>query len=62
MKSNDFPTKLTKTMLVLILNGDNPISIKDYGPIALFNVLYKIMANAITNRLRGILHEIISPA
>ena len=48
-------------MLVLILNGDNQISIKDYGPIALFNVLYKIMANAITNRLRGILHEIISP-
>jgi len=61
MESNEFPAKLTKTMLVLILNGDNPNSMKDYRPIALCNVLYKIIAKAMTNRLRGILPEIISP-
>jgi hypothetical protein len=47
MESNEFPAKLTKTMLVLILNGDNPNSMKDYRPIALCNVLYKIIAKAI---------------
>jgi hypothetical protein len=61
MESKEFSSKLTKIMFVLIPKDDNPISMKDYRPIVLCNVLYKIMVKFIANILSGILPEIISP-
>lgn len=55
-----FLTEVNETTLVLIpkkVNVDDP---KDLRPIALCNVLYKIMAKVLANRLQRILPDIIS--
>lgn len=40
---------------------DNPDSIKQFRPIALCNVIYKVITKVITNRLIPLLNDIISP-
>lgn len=47
------------TLVTLIPKTVNPMLIKEFRPISLCNVCYKIMARAITNRLRPILSQII---
>jgi hypothetical protein len=48
------------TSITLIPKVRNPQMISQYRHISLCDVLYKIVAKAITNRLRGCLDEIIS--
>lgn len=55
-----FPANLNDTTVVLIPKKDNADSMKDLRPIALCNVLYKIIAKVLSNRLRDILPNIIS--
>lgn len=55
-----FPTKLNDTTIVLIPKKDNAKSMKDLRPIALCNVLYKIIAKVLSNRLRVLLPGIIT--
>ncbi|KAK3223770.1 hypothetical protein Dsin_010795 [Dipteronia sinensis] len=50
-----------KTNVVLILKKKNPMNMKDFRPISLCSVVYKIVTTAMTNRLRGFLPKIISP-
>lgn len=55
------PNKLNHTNLVLIpkkMHNEYP---SDYRPIALCNVLYKVLAKILTNRIKPILHGLISP-
>lgn len=55
-----FPENLNDTTIVLIPKKDNAKSMKDFRPIALCNVLYKIIAKVLSNRLRVLLPEIIA--
>ena len=60
MVSSSFPSDLNLTSIVLILKKDQVESMADLRPIALCNVLYKIVAKILANRLKPILPHIIS--
>lgn len=44
-------TPISKTFLTLIPNTQSPKKMEDFRPISLCNVVYKIVAKTITNRL-----------
>ncbi|XP_057720278.1 uncharacterized protein LOC130934758 [Arachis stenosperma] len=52
---------IMETLIVLIPKIDNPIFMKDFRPISLCNVVYKIITKVLTNRLRPFLPDIVSP-
>ena len=53
--------EVNKTLLVLIPKVDNPESIKQFRPISLCTVLYKIITKVIANRLKIVLPHIVGP-
>lgn len=54
------PEDINKTTIVLIPKCKNAQDIKQYRPISLCNVLYKICSKVLANRLRCFLDEIIA--
>ena len=50
---------IMKTLIVLIPKIDNPTFMKDFRPISLCNVVYKIITKVLTNRLRPFLPDIV---
>ncbi|KAH9763510.1 reverse transcriptase domain-containing protein [Citrus sinensis] len=56
----EFPANLNEITVILIPKTPNPESITDFRPIALCNVLYKVVAKMLANRLKLILGSIIS--
>jgi hypothetical protein len=56
----EMPPEVNETIIVLIPKNNEPISLKDFRPISLCNVVYKIVAKCIANRLRPLLDGIIS--
>ena len=53
--------KIAATLFVLIPKIDNPVHLRNFRPISLCNVIYKIITKVMVNRLRPFLDEIISP-
>uniref|UniRef100_A0A453S5L6 Reverse transcriptase domain-containing protein n=1 Tax=Aegilops tauschii subsp. strangulata TaxID=200361 RepID=A0A453S5L6_AEGTS len=54
------PEGINDTVIVLIPKGRNPQSLKDFRPISLCNVIYKVISKCLVNRLRPYLDELIS--
>jgi hypothetical protein len=55
------PEEVNETAIVLIPKKDNPEEIKDFRPISLCNVVFKVVSKCLVNRLRPLLQGIISP-
>ncbi|XP_037491657.1 uncharacterized protein LOC119369367 [Jatropha curcas] len=57
-----FPNLVNETNIVLIPKIDKPEFVKDLRPISLCNVLYKIVAKVLANRMKHVLRKIVSPS
>ena len=55
------PDGVNDTCIVLIPKIQFPEQLKDFRPISLCNVIYKVVSKCLVNRLRPILEDIISP-
>ena len=51
---------MNQTTLVLIPKTGNPQEMKEYRPISLCNVIYKLCSKVLANRLREFLDDIIA--
>lgn len=60
LENLSFLPGLNNTNLVLILKCESPTSMKDLMPIALCNVVYKILSKVFANRLKAILDKFVS--
>lgn len=60
LQNLSFPANLNDTTLVLISKKEKVEQLTDLRPIALFNVLYKILAKVLANRLKEVLLGLIS--
>jgi hypothetical protein len=54
------PEGMNDTAIILIAKIDQPETLKDFRPISLCTVVYKVIAKCMVNRLRPILGELIS--
>ncbi|KAL4321960.1 hypothetical protein AHAS_Ahas14G0162700 [Arachis hypogaea] len=57
----DLDSALFDTLVVLIPKVDNPSRMKEFRPISLCNVIYKIITKVVLQRLRPFLQDIIGP-
>ena len=55
------PTGWNETTIVLIPKVSQPEHVKDLRPISLCNVLYKIISKVLSNRLKKVLPDVMSP-
>jgi hypothetical protein len=55
LKDGSLLTKINHTHVCLIPKVQNPESVKDFRPISLCNVVYKLVAKVLANRLKKVL-------
>lgn len=60
LSNNAFPFGLNSTNLALIPKCENPTNMTELCPIALCNVVYKIVAKVLANRLKKVLLDVVS--
>lgn len=61
LNSGHMLPELNHTHIVLISKIKNHVKMSDFRPISLCNVIYKIIAKVLANRLKQILPQIIAP-
>ncbi|CAA0825525.1 Unknown protein [Striga hermonthica] len=61
MHGNDMPRQLNKTLIVLIPKVDCPSSIKEFRPISLLNVVYKLVTKVLTTKMKRLMPLLIGP-
>ena len=54
------PEGVNDTCIVLIPKVQHPAALKDFLPISLCNVIYKVISKCLVNRLRPLLDYLIS--
>lgn len=52
---------INRANIILIAKKENPLTVADYRPISVMNVIPKLISKILANRLRGVLSELISP-
>ena len=60
LANKQLPASLNATNIALIRKGTEQWTMKDWRPISLFNVLYKLLSNVLANKLKVVLHKCIS--
>jgi hypothetical protein len=55
------PDGVNDTTIVLIPKKDDPAELKDFRPISLCNVIFKVVLKCLVNWLRPLLQDIIAP-
>lgn len=60
LQGGDMPEKVNMTTIVLIPKVKQPQEMKQFRPISLCNVVYKICSKLLANRMRPFLDEIVS--
>lgn len=62
LSNADLPPDLNSTNIVLIPKVENPTNMREWRPIALCNVIYKILSKVLCNRLKKALPHLIDQA
>ena len=60
LNTGSVPSSINQTFITLIPKVKSPVRVSEYRPIALCNILYKLISKVIANRLKNILPSIIS--
>lgn len=61
LRGEDFPQEAADALLMLISKEDKPSSLRSFGPINLCNINMKVVSKLTVNRLKVVLHTLISP-
>lgn len=61
IEEGDIPEDAAEAILVLIPKKDKPNSMRDFRPLSICNVTYKLASKIIVNRLRDLVKDLVSP-
>ena len=60
LNSGKLPYPITHTFVTLIPKVKNPVSVSQYRPISLCNVLYKIFSKVLANRFKKFMLDLLT--
>ncbi|CAN0841413.1 Transposon TX1 uncharacterized 149 kDa protein [Linum grandiflorum] len=60
MMKGELPQFVQNTTIVLLPKGDRPQTMKEWRPISLCNVLYRLVAKVLANRLRRVMPALVA--